>query len=90
MLQVDGEVQVIALVGVEWVDLCCGTWGVVVCKLREWEQSKPVVLLVAAVDPDVLFQGLISALGLTITFRMVSQGEVQLHVQGCAKRSEEV
>ena len=32
---------------------------------------EPVVLLIVAVDLDVLFQGLVSVLSLTITFRMV-------------------
>ena len=57
----DSEVQVIAFVGVEWGDLCCGAWGVVVCELAEWEEPVPVVLLVVTVDLDVLFQGLITA-----------------------------
>ena len=68
----DSEVQVIAFVGVEWGDLRCGALGVVVRKLAEWEESVPVVLLVVTVDPDVLFQGLISALSLPVTFRMVT------------------
>ena len=66
----------IAFVSVERGDLCCGAWGIVVRELAEQEELVPVVLLVVAVDPDVLFQGLISALGLPITFRMITQGEV--------------
>ena len=53
MLQVDGEVQVIAFVGLEWGDLRCGAWGVVVCELTEWKELVPVILLVVAVDPDI-------------------------------------
>ena len=89
-LQVDGKVRVIPLVGIEWGNGGSRAWSIVVSKLREWEQHEPVVLLIVAVDLDVLFQGLISVLGLTITFRMVPRGEVQFHVQGRAKRSEEV
>ena len=70
-LWVDSEVQVIAFVGIEWGDLRCGAQGVVVCKLADWEELVPVVLLVVAVDPDVLFQGLVSALSLPIIFQMV-------------------
>ena len=70
-LWVDGEVQVITFVSVEWGDLRRGTQGIVVCELAKWQGLVPVVLLVVAVDPDVLFQGLVSALGLPITFRMV-------------------
>ena len=68
----DGEVQVIAFVGVEWGDLCCGTQGIVVCELAEWKELVPVILLVVAVDPDILFQGLVSALSLPTTFQMVT------------------
>ena len=89
-LQVDGKVRVIPLVGIERGNSGSRTWSVVVSKLREREQREPVVLLIVAVDLDVLFQGLVSVLGLTITFRMVPRGKVQLHVQGRAKRSEEV
>ena len=49
----DGEVQVIAFVGVEWGDLRRGTWGIVVCELAEWEELIPVVLLVVALDLDI-------------------------------------
>ena len=66
----------IALVGIEWGDFRHGTWSIVVCEFPEWQELVPVVLLVVAVDPDVLFQGLVSVLGLPITFWMVSQGEV--------------
>ena len=68
----DGEVWVIAFVGIEWGDLCHDTRGVVVCELTEWQELVPVVLLVVAVDPDILFQGLVSMLGLPITFQMVT------------------
>ena len=63
-------------VGVEWGDLRCGTRGVVVCELAEGEELVPVVLLVVTVDPDILFQGLVSVLSLPVTFQMVTQGEV--------------
>ena len=76
VLQVDGEVRVIAFVGVEWGDLRHGARGVVVCELAEGEELVPVVLLVVTVDLDVLFQGLVSALGLPITLQMVTRGEV--------------
>ena len=72
----------IPLVGIEQGNSGSCTWSIVVSKLCKQQQPEPVVLLIVAVDPDVLFQG---ALGLTITFRMVPQGEVQFHVQGRAK-----
>ena len=66
-----GKVQVIPLVGIEQGNGGSRARSVVVSKLHEREQHEPVVLLIVAVDLDVLFQGLVSALGLTITFRMV-------------------
>ena len=80
----------ITFVCVEWGDHRSHAWSIIVGKLHKGKESEPVVLLIVTVDPNVLFQGLISALSLPITFWMVSQGEVQLHVQGCAKRLEEV
>ena len=74
-LQVDGKVWVIPLVGIEQGNGGSCARSVVISKLHEWQQPEPVVLLIVAVDPDVLFQGLISALGLTIIFGMVSRGE---------------
>ena len=72
----DGEARVIAFVGVERGDLRGGAWGIVVRELAERKELIPVVLLVVTVDPDVLFQGLVSVLGLPITFRMLTRGEV--------------
>ena len=41
---------------------------------------KPVILLVVAEDLEVLFQSLIEAFGLTVTFWVVTRGEMNLHV----------
>ena len=71
MLRLDGKVRVIPLVGIERGNGGSHAQSIVVSKLREREQREPVVLLIVAVDPDVLFQGLVSAPILTITFRMV-------------------
>ena len=57
-------------------DLRRGAQGIVVHELAEGEELVPVVLLVVTVDPDILFQGLVSALSLPVTFRMVTRGEV--------------
>ena len=72
-------------VGVELGDSHSCTRSIIVRELCKGEESKPIVLLVVTVDLDVLFQGLISVLGLPITFWMVSRGEVQIHVQGHVK-----
>ena len=49
-----------------------GAQGIVVCELPAWQELEPVVLLVVAIDPDVLFQGLVSVLSLPITFWVIS------------------
>ena len=59
-LRVVGKVRVIPLVGIEWGNSGSRAQSVVVSKLCEWEQREPVVLLIVAVDLDVLFQGLVS------------------------------
>ena len=86
----NSNVRVVALIGIEGHNTSGCTWRIVVCELSEWEQAEPIVLLVIAVDSDVLFQSLISSFGLSITFRVKTQGEVKLHVESETKRSEEV
>jgi len=55
-----------------------------------WKQTQlmegvQIILLVVAIDSEVLFQSLISPLGLSITFRMISRSEVELHAQWGSK-----
>src|SRR6266481_2420353 len=90
MLGVKREVWVVALVCEEWGNSCGAARCVVVCELGEGDEARPVILLVVAVDMEVLFQSLVSVLGLSITFQVISRGEVQLHVQGGAKGLEEM
>src|SRR6266481_1069354 len=90
MLGVKREVWVVALVCEERGNSCGAARCVVVCELSEGEEARPVILLVVAVDMEVLFQSLISVLSLSVTFRVVSRGEVQLHVQGSAMGLEEL
>ena len=47
-------------------------------------------MLVVAEDPDVLLQGLVRSFCLTISFRVVTRGEVKLHVECNSKGPEEV
>ena len=84
------DVRVISLVSEEWGYSGGSTRGIVVCKLCEWEKLSPVVLLVIAVNPDVLFQCLVSAFGLSVAFRMVTGGEVKLHIESFSERPEEM
>ena len=90
MLGVYHDVWVISLVSEEWGYFGGSTQGIVVCELREREKLSPVVLLVVAVNPDVLFHCLISAFGLSVAFRMVTGGEVKLHIESFSERPEEM
>ena len=71
----------VTFVGKERGYPCSGNRGIVVSKFRKREQGVPVVLLIIAKYPQVLFQGLIGPFGLSVTFGMVSGGEVELHVK---------
>ena len=84
------DVQVISLVSEEWGYSSGSTRGIIVCELRKQEKLSPVVLLVVAVNPDVLFQCLISAFGLSVAFRMVIGGEVKLHIESFSERPKEM
>ena len=84
------DVWVISLVSEEWGYSGGSTRGIVVCELREREKLSPVVLLLVAVNPDVLFQCLICAFGLSIAFRMVTGGEMKLHIESFSERPEEM
>ena len=88
--RMDHKIRMVTLVSKEGCDAGSGAGGVVVCELHEGQKAGPVVLLVIAVYPEVLFKGLISALSLPITFRMIARCEVQLHVKGHAQGLEEV
>lgn len=54
---------------------------VVVSKLGKGKERRPVVLLIGAEHTEDLFESLVNALGLSVGFRMISGGEVELHVQ---------
>ena len=89
-LRVDSEVGVIALVGEEGRDSGGGVGSVVVRELRKRQELRPVVLLVVAVESEVLFKGLVDALRLAITFRVVSRREMKFHVERSSEGAEEM
>jgi hypothetical protein len=72
----DRDGGVVALVGEEGRDVSSGTRSIVVRKLHEGEELRPVVLLVIAIHPDILLQGLVDSLSLTVSFQMITGGEV--------------
>jgi len=47
--------------------------------------ASPIVLLVVAVDPEVLFQCLVRPLCLAIALQVVTAGEVEAHVESLSK-----
>jgi len=79
-LGMNSNVRVVALVGEEGRNASRSTGRVVVSELGKWQEFGPVVLLVIAVDSEVLFQSLVRSFSLAVPFRMITRGEVQLHV----------
>ena len=55
MFGVNCEVQMITLVGKEGRDSSSSTGHIVVSELGEWKEFVPIVLLIIAVDSDILF-----------------------------------
>jgi len=82
---VDGDRGMVAFVGKERRDTSGSARSIVISKFRKWEEVSPVVLLVVAIDAEVLFQSLVSMLSLTITFRMVTRGKVQSDVESLSE-----
>jgi len=87
---VDCDVGVIAFVGEEGGDTSSCARGFIKSKLREWEEFGPIVLLVIAVDSEILLECLVRPLGLTISFWVVTRGEMQGHSECFSERAEEV
>ena len=87
---VDFDVGVVAFVGEEGRDTCGCARGVIKSELRKWEEFSPIVLLVVTVDSEVLFEGLLRLLSLTISFWVITRGEMQGHSECFSERAEEV
>lgn len=64
--------------------------SIVVCKFSEGKEFRPVVLLVVAVDPKVLFKCLVHAFSLTVAFRVIVRGEMEVNVEGLSEGAEEM
>ena len=75
------EVGVIAFIGKEGGYARGGTRRIVVGEFHERKEFRPIVLLVVAVDPEVLLKCLVGTLGLTIFLGVITGGEMQAHVQ---------
>jgi len=70
--RVDSDVRVVSFVHEERQDTCGSVRGIVVGEFGERQQLGPVVLLIVAIDSEVLFQGLVDMFGLSITFGVIS------------------
>lgn len=63
---------------------------VVIREFREREQIGPVVLLIGAINADVLFEGLVGSFGLSIAFWMITRCEVKADVEQFSEGAEKV
>ena len=72
----------VTLIGKEWGGTGSGVGCIIICKFCERLEVRPVILLIVVVDSEVLFQGLVGVFGLSVTFRVISRGEMKLHVKG--------
>ena len=77
----NGDTRVKTLGGVERRNAGGGTRSIVVSKLGDGKEITPVGLLVVAVNPEVLLEGLVNTLYLTVGFGMVSRGVVYFDVE---------
>ena len=75
------DAGMVSFIGEKWRDSSGGIRSIIISKFCDGEQIRPIVLLVVAVYLEVLLQGLIHSFGLSITFRMITGGEVEFHVQ---------
>ena len=89
-LGMDGNVWVVTLVSEEWGHTGSCIWGVIVCELCKRQELGPIVLLVIAVNLQVLFQHLVHSLCLSVALRMITQGEMETDIKGLTKGTEEV
>ena len=72
----NGQIGMVTFVGKKGRGTSSCTWSIVVSKFCQEKECIPIVLLIIAEDTKVLLEGLISAFGLTITFRVISRSEV--------------
>ena len=82
VFRMDGDGRVIAFVGEERRYSGCSIWSIVISKLGQRKEQTPVILLIVGIHMEILLQGLVDSFGLTITFWVISESEVQLHIKG--------
>jgi hypothetical protein len=80
LLQMDGDVWMVTFISEEQGDACHSIRSIVVGKLCNWKEVSPIVLLIITVDVEILLQGLIHLFCLSITFGVITGGEMELHI----------
>src|SRR6266581_2292475 len=71
-LGMNGNARVVTLVSVEWRHTGGGVRSIIVGELRKGQEFSPIVLLVVAVNPQILLQCLVHMLCLSVTFWVVT------------------
>jgi hypothetical protein len=71
----------VTLVSKERRNTSSGVRSIVIGELCDRKKASPVVLLIVAVDADILLESLIDSFRLSIAFRVVSGSEMEFHVQ---------
>ena len=89
LVQGRGEIRVVAFVREEGGNAGSVIHSVVVSELGHGEERGPIVLLVGTEDSEDLFEGLVDSLSLSVSFRVVSGGKVEVHVQSFPQGAEE-
>ena len=85
----DSDVWVVSFVGKEGRGTSRCTRSIVVSEFSERKERQPVVLLVVAKYSEVLLKSLVESFSLSISFRVVARGEVNLHIQHLSEGLEE-
>ena len=70
----------VTFVSEERCNASSGTRSIIVSELCQREEFGPIVLLVIAIDSNVLFQGLICSFGLSVSFGVITGGEMEFHI----------
>ena len=86
----NGTARVIAVIGKEWGHTSGCILGIVVYEFRKGEKLVPVILLIVAIDPQILFQRLIYPFCLPIRLGVVRCGPVALDIEPFEQMSGEV
>ena len=88
-LRMDRDCRIVTLVGEEGGDAGRSVRSVVESEFRKRKESVPIVLLIRAVDADILFNSLIHTFRLTVSLRMITGSIMDLHIEKFAQRPEE-